>query len=122
MVFRILSIADPARFASPLPGGWPKADEWVSWNAQVAKPGAYQASVVTATISSDAKFVVEVGDQILNVNPPTTGSWDKFGTTELGTVEIKQAGNLVVKVRAADAGSWKAINLNSVKLVPVAQP
>ena len=48
--------------------------------------------------------------------------WDKFTTTELGTVEIKQAGNTVVKVHAADAASWKAINVSSVRLVPMAAP
>ena len=64
--------------------------------------------------------MVEVGDQIVNAAAPQTGGWDQFTTTGLGTVEIKQAGNLVVKVRAADAATWRALNLNSVKLVPAA--
>ena len=102
-------------------GFWDNGNEWVSWNAQDVKPGKYEINVVTATLFGDAKFVVEVGEQTINVTPPASGGWDKFSTTALGTVEIKQAGQLVVKVRAADAASWKAINLNSVRLIPVAQ-
>ena len=102
-------------------GYWDKGSEWVSWNAQIAKPGVYQVSAIMATISGDAKFVVEVGDQIVNASAPQTGGWDQFATTEPGAVEIKQTGNTVVKIRAADVSGWKAINLNSLKLVPVTQ-
>ena len=49
---------------------------------------------------------------------PATGGWDKFRKTEVGTIEFKTAGPHVVKVRAADAASWKAINLAEVKLTP----
>jgi len=103
-------------------GYWDKADEWVSWNAQVASPGSYQLSVVTATVSSDAKFVIEVGGQSVVVNPPLTGSWDKFGTTGLGQIEINQPGRLEVKVRSKDGAGWQPINLNSVKLTPASSP
>ena len=102
-------------------GFWDNGNEWVSWSAQDVKPGKYEVNVVTATLFGDAKFVVEIGGQSINVKPAASGGWDKFSTTALGTIEIKQAGKLVVKVRAADAASWKAINLNSVRLIPVAQ-
>jgi alpha-L-fucosidase len=97
-------------------GFWEKGDEWVSWTAQIAQAGTYHVSANVATISGDARFVIEVGDQSLNAAPPLTGGWDQFIATEFGTVEIKQPGNLVVKVRAADPAGWKAINLNSVTL------
>jgi alpha-L-fucosidase len=103
-------------------GYWDKSDEWISWTAQINQPGTYKVSATTATVFGDAKFVVEAGDQIINASASQTGAWNKFTTTELGTIEIKQAGNTVVKVRAADAASWKAINVNSVKLMPVTQP
>jgi tRNA threonylcarbamoyladenosine modification (KEOPS) complex Pcc1 subunit len=51
-----------------------------------------------------------------------TGGWDQFQTVDLGQIQIKQAGEVVVKVRARDAAGWQAINLNSLMLVPVAQP
>jgi len=102
-------------------GFWDNGNEWVSWSAQGVKPGKYEINVVTATLFGDAKFVVEIGGQSITATPPASGGWGKFSTTALGTVEIKEAGNLVVKVRAADAATWKAINLNSVRLIPAAQ-
>jgi len=80
-------------------GFWDKGDEWVSWRA---------------------KFTVEIGDQRIASGPPASGGWDKFSTTSLGMVEIKQAGDLDVKVRATDPAAWQAINLNSVRLIPAA--
>ena len=62
---------------------------------------------------------ISVGGENISVHAPVTGSWEEFQTIELGQIQIKQAGNLMVKVRANDAASWKAINLNSVQLIPV---
>lgn len=99
-------------------GFWDRGDEWVSWQANDVKPGVYAVSVVTATIFDDAKFTVEIGGQSLTAAPPASGGWDKFSTTSLGKVEIKQNGKLNVAVRATDPATWRAINLNSVRLTP----
>jgi alpha-L-fucosidase len=102
-------------------GFWDNTSEWVSWRAQIAKPGTYQVSATVATANGDAEFVVGVGGENLFARVPLTAGWDKFSTADLGTVEIKSAGDLTVSVRARDAASWKAINLNAIRLTPVAQ-
>jgi hypothetical protein len=102
-------------------GYWDRSDEWVSWSAQDVKPGAYFVSVLTATLADDASCILEIGGQKFNVAPPASGAWDKFSTTSLGKVEIKQSGKLLVSVRAANPVNWRAINLNSVRLIPAAQ-
>jgi len=98
-------------------GFWDKADEWVSWNAKISRPGKYK---VTATIAATdtAAFVVEAGAEQLAAKVPATGGWDHFVASDLGTVEISQAGNFTVKVRAKDAASWHAINLNAIQMTP----
>jgi alpha-L-fucosidase len=100
-------------------GFWDKGDEWVSWTAQIAKAGAFKVSATLATPNADAGFVVEVGGENISAQAPVTGSWEEFQTLDLGQIQIKEPGNLMVKVRAQDAASWKAINLNSVQLTPV---
>jgi alpha-L-fucosidase len=100
-------------------GFWDNGAEWVSWTAQIAKPGAYRVSAVMATIFSDAACAVEVGGQKINATIPRTEGWDKFAPSELGVVEIQQPGKTVIKVGAKDGAPWKAINLNSIKLTPV---
>jgi hypothetical protein len=97
-------------------GYWDKADEWVSWTAQIPKAAAFKVSVTVATLNTDASFVVEVGGEKVSAQAPVTGGWDKFQTIDLGQIQIRQPGDLMVKVAAIDAANWKAINLNSVQL------
>jgi len=103
-------------------GYWDKGDEWVSWPAQFARPGAYQASATVATIFSNAEFVVDVGGEPLTAKVPATGGWDQFQTVDLGQIQVKQSGSLMVTIRASDVAAWKAVNLNSLKLVPATTP
>ena len=99
-------------------GFWDKPDEWVSWNAKFSRPGKYNVTATVAAAAGEATFVVEVGTERLAANVPATGGWDRFATTSLGTVEIKQAGDLTLNIRAKDAASWHAINLNAIQLTP----
>jgi alpha-L-fucosidase len=99
-------------------GYWDSGDAWVSWTAQMPKTGTFNVSVTVATLNTEASFVVEVGGETLSAQAPLTGSWDKFQTVDIGQFQIIQPGELVVKVRAKDKATWKAINLNSVSLTP----
>lgn len=99
-------------------GFWDHADEWVSWTLRVDHPGNFQLSATTATVADNAFFMVEVGGQKINATAPNTGGWDKFAPAELGSVTLPQAGKVTVNVRARDAATWHAINLNAVKLTP----
>jgi alpha-L-fucosidase len=97
-------------------GYWDKGDEWVSWMAQISEVGTFNVSATVATPNAEAGFVVEAGGEIFGAQAPQTGSWDKFQTVDIGRFQIIQPGELVVKVRAKDKATWKALNLNSVKL------
>jgi len=100
-------------------GYWDSGDAWVSWTAQMPKTGIFNVSATIATLYGDAGFVVEAGGIQISAQAPATGSWDKFQTIKLGQIQIIQPGELVVKVRAKDKATWKAINLNSVQLTLV---
>jgi len=63
--------------------------------------------------------VVEIGDQTLAAKVRPTGDWDKFQGSTAGRIELKAPGTRVVKVRAKDAASWKAINVRAVKLTRI---
>jgi alpha-L-fucosidase len=103
-------------------GYWDSGDEWVSWKAQITKTGTFNVSATVATLNAEAGFVVEVGGEIFSAQAPQTGSWDTFQTIDIGRFQIMQPGELVVKVRAKDQATWKAINLNSIKLILTAAP
>jgi len=97
-------------------GFWDKADEWVSWKIQFDKPGAFEVSASVAVLADNAAFAIEIAGQRLEGKPARTGAWDRFQDNALGRIEIKQAGEAVLSLRAKDASSWKAINLRSVSL------
>ena len=96
-------------------GYWDKPDEWVSWNARIDRPGTYLISATIASANGDAEFVVEAAGEKISGKVGRTAGWDKFATTDIGTVQIKQAGDFTVSLRAKDAPSWQAINLNSLR-------
>jgi alpha-L-fucosidase len=100
-------------------GFWNDGEEWISWQAQIPAPGIYKVSVTIAMPDGNAPFTIEVGGQKINAQAAPTGGWDKFLTTPLAEVRIPQAGVVIVKLRAQNSGTWKAINLNSVQLMPV---
>ena len=102
-------------------GFWDNHNEWVSWRAQIDQPGKYNVTATIAAASGAGEFVVEAGAETLVGTVPQTSGWDKFLTSELGSVAIRQPGEFTVKIRAKDAATWKAINLNSLCLTPVRQ-
>jgi alpha-L-fucosidase len=97
-------------------GYWDNGDESVSWKAHLSKAGTFKVSATVATLNAGARFVVDVGGEKIAAPVPVTGSWEKFQTIDLGQIQIKHGGELIVKVGASDATSWKAINLNGVRL------
>ncbi|MCX5674294.1 MAG: alpha-L-fucosidase [Planctomycetota bacterium] len=112
-----LRIKLEVRYDRPNLGYWDGADDWASWKVTVRQAGTFE---VAATVSarSEPPFVVEVGSQQLAGKAPNTGDWAKYQAVPLGKVEIKEPGEIVVKVRPKDAASWKAINLADVTLKP----
>jgi alpha-galactosidase len=99
-------------------GFWNNPEDWVSWKAQIPEAGAYKVTATIATADEGVGFVVEVGGQTIDGRAPLTGGWDKFQTIELGPIQIKQSGAMVVKFRPRDTSHWQPINLNSVCFIP----
>ncbi len=109
-------IKQEAQGGQPNIGFWDRADEWVSWKVQIPQAGTFNVSASCAAVQPASEFVVEIGGQQLPGKAAQTGSWDKFQVVQLGPVEIKQPGELIVTMRSKDSRTWKAINLRFVKL------
>ena len=100
-------------------GFWDRPEDTASWKVKFKAAGKYKVSASCAAIADDALAIVEVAGKTIDVKPAATGGWDRFSEFEAGTIEITQAGEQVVKIRARDAQSWKAINLRWLKLSPI---
>ena len=109
-------IKEESQGDQPNIGFWDKADEWVSWKIRVATPGRFAVSASFATPHEGGEVSLGVGGQTISAKVPQTGGWGEFRTTEFGQVNLQQAGEQVVSVRARSADTWKAVNLRAVTL------
>jgi alpha-L-fucosidase len=113
-------IKTEAQGGRPNVGFWDRPEDWVSWKVTFDKPGTFKVSASCSTVHADAQLVVEVGQVVpgqgLIGQPPRTKGWTDFRVVDVGRIDVKEPGEKVVKVRARDAQSWKAINLRFVRL------
>ena len=97
-------------------GFWDNAQEWLSWKVKFAEAGEFKVKVSACTVHDDTPMIVEIGDQKVEVKVPRTGGWEQFVEIDAGTVKIAKAGDQIIKMRARDAESWRAVNLRWAKL------
>ena len=109
------NVKEESQGGQPNLGFWDNPQDTVSWKANFKLPGKFNVTASCATVHAESGFLVEVAGQKLAGKATQTGSWAEFKVADLGQVEIKQPGALVVNVRPKDASSWKAINLRWVK-------
>ncbi len=100
----------------PNVGFWDKPQDWVSWKVNFKQAGTFKVSASCATVHADAEFAVGLAGRQLAGKAPQTGGWADFRVVDLGSFEITQPGEQLVKVSAKDPATWKAINLRFVKL------
>ena len=101
-------------------GFWTDAGDWVSWAADVAKPGTFAVEITYAAAegSGGSEYVVAVGDQQVTGKIAVTGSWTAFKAETLGTVKIEKAGRVVVSVTPQTKPGLAVMNLQSIVLKP----
>ena len=92
------------------------AQDCVSWKVKFPAAGTYKLTASIAAAKGDSAVVVEVAGQKLEAKLPATEAWDKFATVELGSVEIKQAGEQTLAIKPREAATWRAVNLRWVKM------
>ncbi|MCX7048382.1 MAG: carbohydrate-binding protein [Candidatus Sumerlaeota bacterium] len=105
------------RGGHPSIGFWDKPEEWVSWNkVKITKPGIYEISAEVSSAKGETEITVEVAGQQVSAKTPKTANWDDFKSFTIGKIEIKQAGEYDIKVRARAAANWKPIGLAWIAL------
>ena len=101
-------------------GFWDNPGEFASWTVRVAKPGKFNISSSIATVNDGPELSVDTGANRIARRIDATGDWGNFKIFELGTIELKQGGQ-VINVRPKDAQSWKPLNLRYLKLTPASE-
>jgi arylsulfatase A len=112
----------------PLPhkntlGFWTKADDWVSWEFEVKKPGTFTVVALQGCGKGSGGSEVEfaVGEQTLKLTVEDTGGFQNFKEREVGTVTLEKAGRYTLSVKAKTKPGVAVMDLRSVTLKPVAK-
>ncbi len=109
----------------PLPhkntlGYWVRADDWVSWEFQLAKPGNFRVEILqgcgNGSGGSDVDFLV--ADQTLPVTVQETGGFQNFVRRDIGTVKFEQPGRYTLAVKPRKKPGVAVMDLREVRLVP----
>jgi alpha-L-fucosidase len=97
-------------------GLWDDPQEWASWKVKFHQSGFYEVSALLTAASGETEFSIEVGGQTLVCRAPKTADGDDFQTVIVGSIDIKEPGEHIVRVRPRDAQTWKAMNLALIEL------
>jgi hypothetical protein len=128
------SVTLPARTADvhgvmvrfePLPhknalGYWVRADDWVSWEFQLAKPGSFRVEILQGCGNGSGGSEVDflVAGQTLSLTVQETGGFQNFVRREIGTVKLDQAGRYTLAVKPRKKPGVAVMDLREVRLVP----
>lgn len=112
-----------SRGGQPNIGFWSSTRDFVSWQAQINKPGTFEVEITYACQPpAGSRYAVVGGDQKLEGTVKATNSWDDFITDKVGEMKIDKAGPLVLTVRPAGTLQGAGLmNLRSVTLKPVSR-
>jgi arylsulfatase A-like enzyme len=109
----------------PLPhkntlGYWVRADDWASWEFQIAKPGAFRLEILQGcgNGSGGSEVEFEVASQTIPVTVQETGGFQNFVRREIGTVKIDQPGRYTLTVKPRKKPGAAVMDLREVRLVP----
>jgi alpha-L-fucosidase len=101
-------------------GFWTNQGDWVSWDLEVAKPGAFEVALTMACDKGvgGSEFVLAAAGQELKGKVADTGSWTQFETMRLGTLKLEKAGKVTLSLKATSKPGLAVMNLRTVDLKP----
>jgi len=101
-------------------GFWTKAEDFVTWDITVDRPGRFEVEVTYACepAAAGAEYIVEVGGKSVSGKVADTGGWGAFKGEKLGVIEIADGGLRTVTVRPTAMPGFAVMNLRGVVLRP----
>lgn len=101
-------------------GRWTKPEDRAAWDLLVSQPGRYRARIRYAASQEWAgrKYVIQVGDQLLEKTVEPTGDWYAYKSFDLGVVTLPRKGPLRVIIRPAQAAEQNLMYFESLSLEP----
>ncbi len=104
-------------------GFWTRAEDWVSWDFTVSKPGKFTVEILQGCGKGQGGSDVEisVAGQKLRTTVEDTGHFQNFKARAIGTVTLDKPGRYALEVRPKSKPGVAVMDLRAVMLRPVEQ-
>jgi arylsulfatase A len=102
-------------------GYWMKAQDWISWDFDVPKPGKYRALVLQGCGPGSGGSTVEfsAANQTITMQVQETKGFQDFLERDIGAFEFNKPGHYTLSVRAKEKPGLAVMDLRQVELVPL---
>ena len=100
-------------------GWWQSGEDHAAWTFEPARAGRCEVVLDFACEASSAggTLVLELGDQKLAFDVPSTGTWDDYREQTIGTLELAAGAQRLV-ARPAMSPASPLLDLREIRLVP----
>ncbi len=101
-------------------GFWTRAEDWVSWDFTVSKPGKFTIEILQGCGKGQGGSEVEfrIGEHKLRTTVEDTGHFQNFKARAVGTVTLEKPGRYTLEVRPQSKPGAAVMDLRSVTLRP----
>lgn len=101
-------------------GYWTKAEDWVSWEFELTRPGTFIVELTQACGkgSGGSEYRVAVGEESLTDTVPETGAFTNFVSRVIGSVKLASAGHYTLTVKPIKKPGLAVMDLRAVTLKP----
>lgn len=96
-------------------GFWSKAEDWVSWQFDLDKPGTFEVEAMQGCSGGGSEVELEASAQKLAFIVEDTGSFHTFITRKLGTLTLS-AGRHILSVKPKNKKGVAVMDLRQVVL------
>jgi arylsulfatase A-like enzyme len=102
-------------------GYWTKADDWVSWDFLVERPGEYEVNILQGCGpgSGGSQVAFEAAGQTLEITVIETRGFQDFLARKIGTLRFEKPGRYRLAVRPQSKPGVAVMDLREVTLRPV---
>ena len=101
-------------------GYWTKADDWVSWDFKVNRPGSFDVTLTQACGkgSGGSEVAFSVGEQVIKDIVPDTGAFTNWVQRTIGTLSMSTAGVYTIAVKPVTKPGLAVMDLRAIALTP----
>ena len=101
-------------------GYWTKADDWISWDLEVTKPGKFSVEILQGCGKGSGGAEVEfaVGEQTLKVKVEETGGFQNFVARDIGAYTLDKPGKYTLTVKPKTKPGPAVMDLRQITLKP----